>query len=281
LVVALAACRQEGRGEQAAARLDAAQLTSSEGEVELAEGGTLRFSVTSEQFRKWDAAQGGIDKSIQSRFGDILKPESPSERTIDAAVKYLEGQPTARSAIERAGLSVRQFVVTTVALEQEMRMASGRGSREPDPMAYVDSGAYRPDTLATAAYPPIVMPYQPPPPTVYPPIDTMPRRVDTVYMPADSTTRARPYSPWDSLVQRGTKVTRGDSVTAIRDSIVKSIMARDSIRRATLKRDSLIRRTIRPTDSLWRDSTARRDTTRRDTTARDTLRTSTDTLSIR
>ena len=272
LGAALAACRDEGRGEQVAARLDAAQLTSSDGEVALAEGGTLRFSVTSEQFRKWDAAQAGIDKTIQARFGDILKPESPSERTIDAAVAYLEGQPSARAAIEGAGLSVRQFVVTTVALEQEMRLASGRGSREPEP--FVDSAvAMTPDTLTTM--PPVILPYQPPPPTVYPPIDTAPRRVDTVYMPASGDTLGRssqPYSPWDSLVRRGTAITKRDSVNLIRDSIVTSIMKRDSIRRATLRRDSLARRTYRPVDSLWRDSTAKRDTVRRDTLSRDTTR---------
>ena len=268
-VVALAACKQQGRGEQAAARLDAAQLTSSNGEVALAEGGTLRFSVTSDQFRKWDLAQAEIDKSVQARFGDILHPEAPSERTIDAAVKYLEGQPTARASIERAGLSVREFVVTTVALEQEMRAASGRGSREPDP--YMDTSAYRPDTLAMSPYPPVVMPYQPPP--VYPPIDTATRRTDTVYVPRPvdtaSTTR---YSPWDSLVKRGTTITKRDSVQAIRDSIVNSIVKRDSIRRAQLRRDSLARATYRRPDSLWRDTTVKRDTLRRDTLTIDTTR---------
>lgn len=272
-----AACKEGGRGEQAAARLDAAYQTSSDGEVALAEGGTLRFSVTSEQFRKWDAAQGGIDRSIQARFGEILKPESPSEKTIDAAVNFLEGQPTARSAIERAGLNVRQFVVITVALEQEMRIASGRGSREPDP----DSVYMAPmDTLATAMtpYPPVVLPYVPP--AAYPPLDTS-RRVDTVYVqPGDTTGRPRSaYSPWDSLVKRGSAISGRDSVQKIRDSIVQSIVKRDSIRRAQLRRDSLARRTVRPMDTLWRDTTAKRDTVRRDTlTARDTL--ATDTLSI-
>jgi hypothetical protein len=274
----LTACKQEsGRGGQAAARLDAAQLTSSDGEVALAEGGTLRFSVTSEQFRKWDEAQGGIDKSVQSRLGDILKPESPSERTIDAAVQYLEGHPSARAAIERAGLNVRQFVVMTVALEQEMRAASGRGSRERE----FDSAAVAvmPDTFGP---PPVVLPYQPPPTTVYPPIDTSSRRVDTVYMPprGDSIRSRESYSPWDSLVRRGTAITKRDSVNLIRDSIVGSIMKRDSIRRANLKRDSLARRTVRPPDTLWRDTTVKRDTVRRDTTARDTLRVDTNRVAL-
>lgn len=264
----VAGCREEGRGEKVAARLDAAQLTSSDGEVALAEGGTLRFSVSSDQFRRWDAAQRGIDKSTQARLGDILKPESPSEKTIDAAVKYLEGQPTARASIERAGLNVRQFVVTTVALEQEMRLASGRGSREPEPGSFVDS-AVMPDTFMP---PPVVLPYQPP--VLYPPIDTAPKRVDTVYMPrpADSA-GARPYSPWDSLVRKGTTITRRDSVNLIRDSIVQSIMKRDSIRKATLRRDSLTRPTYRPLDSLKRDTLPRDTVRRRDTLiARDTLR---------
>jgi hypothetical protein len=115
---------------------------------------------------------------------------------------------------------------------------------------------------------------------VYPPIDTTMRRADTGYQPADTARRSyAPYSPWDSLVSRGRTITRRDSIQAIRDSIVQSILKRDSIRRANLRRDSLAPRAYRPMDTLWRDTTVKRDTVRRDTlTARDTL--ARDTLSI-
>lgn len=250
LIAAVAACDRKVEYDMSRLSADSSRYTSvSEGEVALAEGGTLRFSVTSDVFRKWDAAQRGIDKSVQSRFGDILKPESPSERTIDAAVTFLEGQPSARMAIEQAGMSVREFVVTTVALEQEMRASTGQGSREPDAIP-VDTAfpPFPPDSLAYT--PPPVTQYVPYVPPVYPPIDTSPRRVDTVYV--DSTTRSRtPYSPWDSIARRrDSSIQRDTAITRVRDSIVGSIMRRDSIRKDSIRRnpprDTLVRRDTLP-----------------------------------
>ena len=257
LVAAVAACDRKADYDMSRLSSDSSRYTTeSSGEVTLAEGGSLRFTVTSDVFRKWDAAQRGIDKSVQARFGDILKPEAPSERTIDAAVAFLEGQPTARVAIEQAGLSVREFVVTTVALEQEMRASTGQGSRQPDPIP-VDTAfpPFPPDSLSYQ--PPPVTPYVPYQPPVYPPIDTFRRRVDTVFV--DSTTRSRtPYSPWDSISRRRDSSVRTDTaITRVRDSIVSSIIRRDSIRR-----DSIRRNPPPPRDTIRRDTLVRRDTTR-------------------
>lgn len=127
LAVSLAACDSGGRGEARASL-----LSESGGEVALADGNSFDFRITSEKYKQWDAAQRGISKRIAARFGAILRPDAPTERSIASAVTYLEGQPSARQAIESAGMSVREFVVMTVALEQEMRLASGE-TRKPAP----------------------------------------------------------------------------------------------------------------------------------------------------
>ena len=117
----LAACDRAG-GNDANASL----LTHSGGEVALADGSSLEFAITSDKYKQWDAAQRGISKRVAARFGALLRPDNPTERSINSAVSYLAGEPSARQAIESAGLTVRDFVVMTVMLEQEMRLASGK-----------------------------------------------------------------------------------------------------------------------------------------------------------
>jgi hypothetical protein len=130
MIPVLVACNVGGeQGGQRSGSL----LSSSGGEVHLADGNRLEFAITSENYKKWDSARRGIDRRVSARFGALLQPSAPTERSIDRAVAYLESEPAARQAIERSGMSVRAFVVTTVALEQEMRLASGQGSRSQEP----------------------------------------------------------------------------------------------------------------------------------------------------
>src|SRR5687767_11129489 len=166
----LVACNRGESNDRAP--VDPSQFSSSSGEVALSDGGSLEFSITSEQYKQWYAAQQALDKRVASRFGALLQPASPSERSIRRAVEYLESQPSARQAIERAGMSVRGFVVTTVALEQEMRVASESGQRPPDtmpampaPLPYPYPTPYPRDSLYPAPYP-TPAPYPPP---AYPP----------------------------------------------------------------------------------------------------------------
>jgi hypothetical protein len=256
---ALVAC---DRGNGDAATVDGSQLTSSSGEVALSDGGSLEFSITSDQYKQWYAAQQKIDKRIASRFGALLQPRSPSERSIKKAVDYLESQPSARQAIEAAGLTVRAFVVTTVALEQEMRVASESGrSREVAPAPYtfpVDSTYLKPYPPATAYTPPPVFDYRDTL-TVRPRIDSVPR-VDTTFLPARSPAR-------DTITpRRDTAPPRLDVIAPVRDTLMPRretvIPMRDTFpsRRDTVapRRDTL---TSRPP----------RDTMPRDTMPRDTM----------
>lgn len=145
----------------------AGSLVSS-GEVALADGGSLDFGITSEQYKRWDRARKGIDKRTAARFGAILQPEAPTEASIERAVAFLDGQPSARRAIEAAGMSTRAFVVMTVALEQEMRRASGQPViRRPE------SSPYEFPTVDTTMIAPM------PAPAPYP-VDTVVRGLPTV-----------------------------------------------------------------------------------------------------
>lgn len=274
----LVACNRGDAGGRDRVPVDPSQFSSSSGEVALSDGGSLEFSITSEQYKQWYKAHQGLDRRIASRFGALLQPASPSERSIGRAVQYLEGEPSARRAIEGAGMSVRGFVVTTVALEQEMRVASESAPRPdtmPLPAPYPYPSPYPPDSAYPAPYP-TPAPYPPPayPPTyppAYPVVPAYPAplperrvdstsRVDTVYLPAPTprdTTPARrdTITPSRSFIQpsRDTVVPRRDTLAPKRDTL-------------PLRRDTVARR--RDTLPAPRPP---RDTVRRDTLPRDTL----------
>ena len=179
LAAAATAC---DRGDRTAeAQVDPSQLTSS-GEVALADGGSMSFNITSERYKQWDQARRGFPKSLITRFGQVLQPRSPTERSINDAVALLEGNAAARQAIEGAGLSVRGFVEITVALEQQMLAASTRGGA-PDPMPIqtypmtMDSGYYPMPMPTPEPYPPVPVtpyPYTPQPVTPIPPVTPAP-----------------------------------------------------------------------------------------------------------
>lgn len=192
-------------------------VSSSGGEVALADGGSLEFAITSEQYKRWDRARRGINRRVAARFGEILQPDAPTERSISEAVAYLESEPAARNAIEKAGMSVRGFVVMTVALEQEMRLASGQPAiRQPAPAPA--PSPYDFPQFDTTLIQPTPTPY----PTPYPGrTDTY--RVDTSFpiTPRDTATRVVPPPSRDTSWRQSPTVFR-----------------RDTIRRDTVRRDS-------------------------------------------
>lgn len=250
----IAACKQD-RTADAPARPGERGWTSSTGEVSLTDGETLSFTITSERYKAWDAAKEGLDSRIVSRYGAILQPGSPSRRNIEKAVRYLESEPAAKAAIERAGMSVRDFVVTTVALEQEMKLASARGEIPPDTLPTPIHQAYPMDTSSFGAstYTPIPLPE---------PVPVVRQYIDTV-APRDTT-------PPGSFV-----ITRTDTTTRrfpIADSIARAAAVRDSLARRRQSRDSNVVR---------RDSVVKRDTApaaRRDSVRPAPVDTSRDTI---
>jgi hypothetical protein len=184
---ALAAC---DRGEYSIgdARYDPAQLASSGGEVSLSDGTRLDFVITSDRYNQWDAARKGLSRPVSTRFGALLKPKSPTARTIERAVAYLEGDAAARQSIERAGMSVRDFVLMTVALEQQMQLATAKRTTALAPMRD-PVPAPAPATIDTSYQPAAEARDSAPLDTAWK-VDTSARRRDTVRPPAPRDTVA-------------------------------------------------------------------------------------------
>lgn len=250
----VAACRQDRTADESP-RLRPGEpgWIESTGEVSLTDGETLSFTITSERYKAWDAARQGIDQRVASRYGALLQAASPSRRNIERAVQYLESEPAAVASIERAGMSVRDFVVTTVALEQEMRLADARGEIPPDTMpAYTPYQPYPVDTSSYSTYTPIPLPA-----AVVPPTPVVRQYLDTFPSP-------------DTIARRvtGFTITRTDTTARrfpIADSIARAAARRDSIARATPPRDSVV---------IRRDTVVKRDSVKPPVdTLRDTIST--------
>lgn len=96
--------------------------------------------VTSEDYRKWLVAQQALD-----RIPNLELPSRVSLREFDDAdvarvEDYLEGNPQARAAIEGAGLDVKEYVRTSVALERSMALAQGEPAAPAAPASDVPAG---------------------------------------------------------------------------------------------------------------------------------------------
>jgi hypothetical protein len=75
----------------------------------------VNFILNEDNFAKWQDAQRYLEALPRS----AVPSEGGSGRTaVDRAVSRLESSPRARTAIERTGLSVRDFVLETIALAQ-------------------------------------------------------------------------------------------------------------------------------------------------------------------
>lgn len=86
----------------------------------------VNFQLTDSNFEQWEAAQQFLDglpaSALPARSG-----ASQRGSAIDRAVARLESSPRARTAIERTGLTVRDFVLATIALAQATEAsASGK-----------------------------------------------------------------------------------------------------------------------------------------------------------
>jgi hypothetical protein len=80
------------------------------------------FRLTDANYAQWEQAQRFLDALPRSAFAAA---PSASGNPIDNAVATLESSPRARTAIERTGLTVRDFVMETVALAQATEAETG------------------------------------------------------------------------------------------------------------------------------------------------------------
>jgi hypothetical protein len=90
------------------------------------------FIIDDDNFAHWEEAQNNLDDVPRS---DIPAISLAWGNPVDRAVARLESSPLARRAIESAALSVREFVLATIALAQASEAAqTGRSmSRGPIP----------------------------------------------------------------------------------------------------------------------------------------------------
>ena len=114
-------------------RADGSMFSSSGGDVQLTDGSHVQVTITSERYKQWEAARSGLRRNVIARFGKLLHPEAPTQASIDRAIAFLETDVASRESIEGSGMTVRDFVLMTVALEQEMRLASRAGTPAPAP----------------------------------------------------------------------------------------------------------------------------------------------------
>jgi hypothetical protein len=125
--IALASCRGSG-GESG--DVDTALLHRAGGDVMLTGGGRLAYEITSERYRQWETARRAL-RAARIGLSMQIDPLRVSESDIQRAVTFFERNRRARGLIEDTGMSVRDYVLTTIALEQQMAVASGRwGERE-------------------------------------------------------------------------------------------------------------------------------------------------------
>lgn len=83
----------------------------------------VEFTLDEALFRKWEKAQANLDRLPTSELDNI--PDPGGSDPVVRGTKRLEASPRARQAIQSAGLSVRDFVLATVALAQAVKASRG------------------------------------------------------------------------------------------------------------------------------------------------------------
>lgn len=89
-------------------------------EVRKALASRVDFRLDDDNFARWTEAQTNLEELPRS---EIRRTFAFRDNAVDGAVARLESNPLTRHAIESAGLSVRDFVLETIALAQASEAA--------------------------------------------------------------------------------------------------------------------------------------------------------------
>ena len=92
---------------------------------------SVDYRITADNFARWQQAQENLEQLPES---EIRSERGSGRNAIDRAVSRLESSPLARRAIESAGLSVRDFVLETIALAQATESVETGKSTSPTPI---------------------------------------------------------------------------------------------------------------------------------------------------
>lgn len=110
---------------------DDVEWTESKGDVAGGSYKMLDYEVTSERYRQWIAAHRALD-GVELGEPMSVDLRNLSEKDIDRIERTLEDHAAARTSIESSGMSVRDFVLTTVALAQPWAQSSSTLSANVD-----------------------------------------------------------------------------------------------------------------------------------------------------
>ena len=117
--------------------LAAGEVSSDSGTVGTVFHG-VKYPLTSDNYRKWIVAQAALDSLPEPMAMPRVDLRAPTDDDIDRTVDFLSRQDAARRAIERSGLSIKDFVLTSIALGQAFNFA--RDDLVPrENRAFVDS----------------------------------------------------------------------------------------------------------------------------------------------
>lgn len=84
------------------------------------------YSLTRERLDDWRGAQRSLSTMPRDAdFVPVRARDEVSSAEIDRAVAFLEGRPESRRAIEETGLSIRDYVLTALALERARSLRAG------------------------------------------------------------------------------------------------------------------------------------------------------------
>jgi hypothetical protein len=119
--------------------------TVAAGEAGGIEVDALDYEVTPDRYERWLAAQRALDAIPGLPEPPTLDPSRFTDADINRAVGYLESDPRARAALARAGVSARDYVLTTLALDQALIASTSGGARSGS------AGAAAPSSGAVAA----------------------------------------------------------------------------------------------------------------------------------
>lgn len=131
---------------------------------------SIDYRITEDNFSRWQEAQENLDQLPRSA---IRSTPGSGRSAIDRAIARLQSSPLARGAIESAGLSVRDFVLETIALAQATESAETGKSTSPililaDNYQFVRqyrSGGLRVESTAPPEPPEAPEPPEPPEPS--------------------------------------------------------------------------------------------------------------------
>ena len=195
LVVLATGCDRGGEDAQWFGGSDAGGVSSTAADARLDEGGRLNFEVTSDLYRRWSVAQQAIATTPTGRAVLQLGRRALTQRELADAVTRVEGDASARAAVESAGLTPLEYVYATVALEQAMAVARGRLAprRSGVPSRNVELARERESELVTGGITgePVDTMFLPP---AVPPSEPLPRDTPVPPAPRD-TARPAPTDP--------------------------------------------------------------------------------------